>query len=145
MKMFISNKRKVTFMSKKSAGDSLTSKMELINKKVREINDRRKGLRVTRIEDDLDRQELRNYIRLMGVEQGSISLESAEEDVRAPRDNIFYATVAVEALIELALLYIASTYLLAPAATTVDYIMATVLLGMFCYLAYVMFRYVRSR
>ena len=131
-------------MSKKSASDSLTSKMELVNKKVREINDRRKGMKVTRIEDELDRQELKNYIRLMGLEQGSISLESAEEETRAPRNNIFYATVAVEALIELSLLYIASTYLLAPAPTTVDYIIAAVCLGMFGYLAYIMFKYVRS-
>lgn len=132
-------------MSKKSPGDSLTNKMELINKKVREINDRRKGLRVTRIEDDLDRQELKSYIRLMGVEQGSISLESAEHEVHAPRDNIFYATITVEALIEIALLYIASTYLLTPSPTTVDYILATVLMGMFGYMAYIMFRYVRNK
>jgi len=131
-------------MSKKSASDSLTSKMELVNKKVREINDRRKGMKVTRIEDELDRQELKNYIRLMGVEQGSISLESAEEEARAPRNNIFYATVAVEALVELALVFIASTYLLAPAPTTIDYIIAAVCLGMFGYLAYIMFKYVRS-
>ena len=131
-------------MSKKSASDSLTSKMELVNKKVREINDRRKGMKVTRIEDELDRQELKNYIRLMGVEQGRISLESAEEEARAPRNNIFYATVAVEALVELALVFIASTYLLAPAPTTIDYIIAAVCLGMFGYLAYIMFKYVRS-
>ncbi|HTY91656.1 MAG TPA: hypothetical protein VMC84_10810 [Methanocella sp.] len=133
-------------MSKKSSGDSLTSKMELINKKIREINDRRKGQRVTHIEDELDRQELNSYMRLMGVEQGSISLESAEEDAHAlPRDNIFYATVTVEALIELALLIIAASYLATPSATTVDYIMAAVLLGMFGYIAYVMYRYVKSR
>jgi hypothetical protein len=131
-------------MSKKSASDSLTSKMELINKKVREINDRRKGMRITRIEDDLDRQELKSYIRLMGVEQGNISLESAEEEVRAPRNYIFYATLGAEALIEVALLYIASTYLLSAAPTTVDYILGAVLLGMFAYLAYMMFRHIRT-
>jgi hypothetical protein len=118
--------------------------MELINKKVREINDRRKGMKITRIEDDLDRQELKSYVRLMGVEQGSISLESAEEEVRTPRDNIFYATFAGEALIELVLLYIAASYLLAPAATTVDYILGTVVLGMFVYLAYTMFKQTRK-
>ncbi len=142
--MFISDKHKVTFMNKKSASDSLTSKMELINKKVREINDRRKGVRVTRIEDELDRQELKSYMRLMGVEQGSISLESAEQEARAPRNNIFYATVAVEALIELALVFIAATYLLSPAPTALDYLIAVTLLGMFAYMAYVMYKYVRS-
>lgn len=142
--MFISDKHKVTFMNKKSASDSLTSKMELINKKVREITDRRKGVKVTRIEDELDRQELKSYMRLMGVEHGSISLESAEQETRAPRNNIFYATIAGEALIEAALLFIAAAYLLSPAPTALDYLIAASLLGMFAYMAYVMYRYVRS-
>ncbi len=131
-------------MSKKSASDSLTSKMELINKKVREITDRRKGVKVTRIEDELDRQELNNYMRLMGVEQGSISLESAEQEAQAPRNYIFYATVAVEALIELALVVIAASYLLTPSPTALDYLIAVTLLGMFAYMAYIMYRYVKS-
>jgi hypothetical protein len=131
-------------MNKKSASDSLTSKMELINKKVREITDRRKGVKVTRIEDELDRQELKSYMRLMGVEHGSISLESAEQETRTPRNNIFYATFAGEALIEAALIFIAASYLLSPAPTALDYLIAATLLGMFSYLAYVMYRYVKS-
>jgi hypothetical protein len=132
-------------MSKKSASESLSRKMELINKKVREINERRRGLRVTRIEDELDRQELKSYARLMGVEHGSISLESAGEDVYAPRNNLFYATLAIEALIELVLVYITFSYLMAPSPTTVDYIVAAVLMGMFGYLAYMMFKSVRNK
>jgi len=131
-------------MNKKSASDSLTSKMELINKKVREITDRRKGVKVTRIEDELDRQELNNYMRLMGVEQGSISLESAEQEIRAPRNNVFYATIAGEALIEIALFFIAAYYLLTPAPTALDYLIAATLLGMFAYMAYVMYRFIKG-
>jgi hypothetical protein len=83
-------------------------------------------------------------MRLMGVEHGSISLESAEQETRAPRNNIFYATVAGEALIEAALIFIAASYLLSPAPTALDYLIAASLLGMFAYMAYVMYRYVRS-
>jgi hypothetical protein len=143
MEIFISHKHKVRFMSKKSASDSLSSKMELINKKVREINDRRRGMKVTRIEDELDRQELKSYARLMGVEQ-SISLESAAEEAQMPRDNIFYAILGAEALIEVALLYIAASYLLMPEATALDYALGAVLLGMFGYMAYLMYRHMHS-
>ncbi len=127
-------------MSKKSASDTLSRNMELINKKVREINERRRGVKITRIEDDLDRQELKSYMRFMGVEQGSISLESAETEKFFPRDNIFYATLAVEVLIELTLFYITLSYLLMPNPGTNEYIMATVLMGMFGYLGYIIYK-----
>ena len=127
-------------MNKKSAGDSLSRKMELINKKVREINDRRRGMRITRIEDELDHQELKSYARLMGMEHSDISLESANrEETRTPRNNIFYMTLGVEALIEVALLYIAGTYMLMPEPATLDYLMAVALMSMFLYLGYIMY------
>ncbi len=132
-------------MSKKSASDSLTRKMELINKKVREINERRRGVRLTRIEDELDRQELKSYARLMGMDQGDVSLESAAEDSHAPRNSLFYAILALEALVELLLIYMAFSYLLTPGPTTVDYLLGAALAGMFLYLGYLMFRSVRSR
>jgi hypothetical protein len=138
-------KHKVRFMSKKSASDSLSSKMELINRKVREINERRRGVRLTRIEDELDRQELKSYARLMGVEQGSVSLEPVVEEKYSPRNNLFYATLALEALIELLLLYMAFSYLLAPGPTTVDYLIAAALIGMFVYLGYIIFKSVSNR
>jgi hypothetical protein len=137
-------KHKVRFMSKKSASDSLSSKMELINKKMREINERRRGVRLTRIEDELDRQELKSYARLMGVEQGSVSLEPVEEKY-SPRNNLFYATLALEALIEILLLYMAFSYLLASSPATADYLIAAALIGMFMYLGYIMFRSVGKK
>jgi hypothetical protein len=132
-------------MSKKSASDTLSRNMELINKKVREINERRRGVKITRVEDDLDRQELKSYIRFMGVEQGDISLESAETEKYFPRDKIFYATLAIEGLIELTLFYITLSYLLMPNPGTTEYIMATVLMGMFGYLGYIIYKSLRSK
>jgi len=132
-------------MDKKSAVESLSKKMELINKKVREINERRRGMKITYVEDDLDRQELKNYVRLLGVEQGDIRLESAESEAYVQKDWIYYSTLAAEGLIELVLVIIAISYVLMPGATTVDYVMAAVLMGMFGYLAYVMFKYVNGK
>jgi hypothetical protein len=40
-----------------------TQKVELINRKIDEINQRRIGLRTTKIEDELDKQELDEYIK----------------------------------------------------------------------------------
>jgi hypothetical protein len=131
-------------MSKKPTSDSLSRKMELINKKVREINERRRGMRVTRIEDELDRQELSNYVRLMGLEQEDISLEPAGEEALVPGGNIFYLTLAVEALIEVVLLYISFSYILAPRPTSLDYLIAAVLMGMFCYLGYIIYTSLRK-
>lgn len=133
--MYLRDKHKFLTMSKKNVTEALSKKIELINIKVREINERRRGLKVTRIEDDLDRQELNNYARFLGVEQGSVSLESAETEV-APRNNIFYATLIIEAIIELLLVYFTASILLASSPSTTDYIMAAVLMGMFAYLGY---------
>ncbi len=127
-------------MSKKSASDSLSRRMELINKKVREINERRRGMKITRIEDELDRQELKSYARLMGIEQGSVSLEPAAEENSSPRNHIFYLTLGLEALIELLFVYMAFSYLLAPCPSTVDYVLGAVLIGMFIYLGHVMYK-----
>ena len=132
-------------MSKKSASESISQKMELVNKKVREINERRRGMKITHVEDELDRQELKSYVRLLGVEQGDIKLESAESEMYVQKDAIFYATFAAEGLIELVLLFIAVSYLLTPAATTLDYAIAAVLMGMFGYLAYVMYKYAHGK
>jgi hypothetical protein len=135
MRMYLRDKHKFLSMSKKIVTEALSKKIELINIKVREINERRRGLKVTRIEDDLDRQELNNYARFLGVEQGSVSLESAETEV-APRNHIFYATLAIEAVIELLLVYFTASILLSPTPGTTDYIMAAMLMGMFAYLGY---------
>ncbi len=49
-------------------------KIEMINKKIDEINQRRFGLRTTTIEDDLDRQELDDYI-------GTLNLTSEQKQL----------------------------------------------------------------
>ena len=131
-------------MSKKTVTEALSKKIELINVKVKEINDRRRGMKITHIEDDLDKQELNNYARFLGVEQGDISLESAEFEA-PPRNHIFYATLAGQALIEICLVYFTFSILAASTIDTLHYAMAAALIGMFAYLAYIMARSLRTK
>ncbi len=144
MKMYLCDKHKFLSMSKKTVTETLTKPIELINIKVKEINDRRRGMKITRIEDELDRQELDNYARFLGVKQGTVSLESAQTEV-VPRNNIFYATMIVEGLIELSLVYFTFSILSATTLDNTAYIMAAVLMAMFAYIAYTMTKALRSK
>ena len=144
MKMYLCDKHKFLSMSKKTVTETLTKPIELINIKVKEINDRRRGMKITRIEDELDRQELDNYARFLGVKQGTVSLESAQTEV-VPRNNIFYATMIVEGLIELSLVYFTFSILSAPTLDNTAYILAAVLMAMFAYIAYTMTKALRSK
>ncbi|OPY28411.1 MAG: hypothetical protein A4E28_01583 [Methanocella sp. PtaU1.Bin125] len=131
-------------MNGKTGMDTYSRKIELINKKVKEINERRRGMKITTVEDELDRQELRNYIRFLGVEPGNIRLESLEETA-APRDRIFYATLAVEGLIEIAVIYFAASLLLKPEITTTDWAMCGLLLVIFGVLGYRIYKDTRVK
>lgn len=122
-------------MNGKTGMDNHARKMELINKKVAEINERRRGMKITSIEDELDRQELRNYMRILGVEPGNIRLESLHKD--APiRNRVFYATIFIEILIELVVVYFLVATLLKPGLTTLDIASCGLLLAIFCILGY---------
>ena len=144
MKMYLRDKHKFLSMSKKTVTETLSKQIELINVKVKEINDRRRGMKITRIEDELDRQELDNYARFLGVKQGSVSLESAQTEV-VPRNNIFYATMIVLGLIELSTIYFTFSILSASNLDITAYAMAAMLMGMFAYIAYTMTKALRSK
>ncbi len=126
-------------MSEKTGMDSTSRKIELINKKVCEINERRRGMKITALEDELDRQELRNYIRILGVEPGSVKLESLTAEM-TPRDRVFYATLAVEILIELSVVYFTAATLLKPGLTTLDWATVAMLMVIFGVLGYRIYR-----
>ena len=130
-------------MSVKTGTDTYARKIELVNRKVREINERRRGVKITALEDDLDRQELQNYIRLLGVEPGPIRLESRHE-LAVSRDHVFYATLLVEGLIELLAVYFIATLLLCPGANVQEWAMAAMLAVIMGYIGYRMYRDLRK-
>lgn len=131
-------------MNRKTGNDSTSRKLELINRKVREINERRRGMKLTPMEDDLDNQELRNYMRFLGIEPGTVMLESLETEP-TPRNKIFYAILVVEALIEISVLYYIASLLLTPGASTTEWAMSGMLGVVFIYLAFRMYRDLRRK
>jgi hypothetical protein len=128
----------------KTGVDNHARKLELINKKVAEINERRRGMKITSLEDELDRQELRNYMRILGVEPGNVMLESLHEEAPV-RDQIFYATLFVEALIELAVVYFFAATLLKPDITALDIASCAMLLAIFGVLGYRIYKATRVK
>ncbi len=69
-----------------------TNKVELINKKIDEINQRRNGLRTVKIEDDLDRQELDDYVNGLHLtaEQKKLVEGYNKTDERTVRGRVPY-------------------------------------------------------
>lgn len=131
-------------MDRKTRTDSKARKLELINRKVSEINERRRGMKITSIEDNLDRQELRNYMRFLDLEPESVSLESLEQE-RPPRNKIFYATLFFESLIELSIVYFVASLLLRQGAAIPEWAMAGLLSLIFLYIGYRMYRDIRGK
>ncbi len=97
------------------------NKIELINKKIEEINQRRYGLRTTKIEDELDRQELDDYISTLHLtsEQKSLIDGFNRNNMRSSQNqNVFYyGMMIISVFIEAYLGYAIADLLLRPPAT----------------------------
>jgi hypothetical protein len=95
-----------------------TRKIELINKKIEEINQRRYGLRTTKIEDELDRQELDEYINTLNLtsEQRSLIESFNRNNARTVQNqNTFnYGMMILSVFIEAYLAYAIIDMLLSP-------------------------------
>ncbi|AFD00602.1 hypothetical protein Mtc_1861 [Methanocella conradii HZ254] len=79
-------------------------KIELINKKIDEINQRRYGLRTTKIEDELDRQELEEYIATLNLtsEQKKLieSFNRSNEQALRSQSAFYYGMMIITVFIE---------------------------------------------
>jgi len=95
-----------------------TTKIELINKKIEEINQRRYGLRTTKIEDELDRQELDEYINTLNLtsEQRSLIDGFNKSNVSSVqnRNAFYYGMMIISVFIEAYLGYAIVDLLLRP-------------------------------
>jgi hypothetical protein len=100
-----------------------TTKIELINKKIEEINQRRYGLRTTRIEDELDRQELDEYINTLNLtsEQRSLIDGFNKSNVRSVQNKnaFYYGMMIISVFIEAYLGYAIVDLLLGPGQSDV--------------------------
>jgi hypothetical protein len=99
-----------------------TRKIELINKKIEEINQRRYGLRTTKIEDELDRQELDDYINTLNLtsEQKTLIESFNRNNARTVQNqNTFnYGMMVLSVFIEAYLAYAIVDMLLSPSSNT---------------------------
>jgi hypothetical protein len=99
-----------------------TTKIELINKKIEEINQRRYGLRTTKIEDELDRQELDEYINTLNLtsEQRSLIDGFNKSNVRSVQNQnaFYYGMMIISVFIEAYLGYAIVDLLLKPVPDT---------------------------
>jgi hypothetical protein len=97
-----------------------TTKIELINKKIEEINQRRYGLRTTRIEDELDRQELDEYIGTLNLtsEQKSLidGFNKGNGRTAQNQNAFYYGMMIISVFIEAYLGYAIIDLLLKPGA-----------------------------
>jgi hypothetical protein len=108
------------------------NKIELINKKIEEINQRRYGLRTTRVEDELDRQELDEYINTLHLtsEQKSL-IDGFNRGNTRPVQNqgvFYYGMMIVSVFVEAYLGYAIAELLLKPGPGTGNTIFDTLYL-----------------
>lgn len=79
-------------------------KIELINKKIDEINQRRYGIKTTKIEDELDRQELEEYITTLNLtsEQKKLieSFNRSNEQALRSQSAFYYGMMIITVFIE---------------------------------------------
>jgi hypothetical protein len=130
-----------------------TRKLEMINKKVDEINQRRFGLRTTRIEDELDRQELDEYIGTLNLtnEQKNLLDGFNRDNQKAVqnRNAFYYGMMIISVFIEAYLGYAIADILMTPGAavTGMDNVLNTLylflMIGVFIVNAFYILKFLR--
>ncbi len=93
-------------------------KIEKINRKVEEINQRRSGLHTTKVEDDLDRQELEDYISTLNLtsEQKSMIEGYQHSNARMVKNQsaFFYGMMIISVFTEAYLGYAIISMIMTP-------------------------------
>lgn len=96
-----------------------TRKVELINHKIDEINQRRYGLRMTKIEDELDKQELDEYIKSLNLtsEQQKVieGFNKTNQRYVQNQSSIYYVMMFISIFIEAYLTFAIYDLLMKPA------------------------------
>lgn len=115
-------------------------KFELINKKVEEINQRRMGVRSTKVEDDLDRAELDAYIGSLNLtdEQKQI-MESVNKNYERSilgKGVLRFIVIAISVAIEAYLGFLIYQQLMIPAMQLFDVLYLVLLVAIFLFNLY---------
>lgn len=93
-------------------------KIDKINKKIEEINQRRNGLHMTKIEDELDQQELDEYINTLNLTSEQKSMVDGYQNSNARmvknRSAFFYGMIIISVFTEAYLGYAIISMILTP-------------------------------
>lgn len=110
-------------------------KLDLINHKIDEINQRRMGMHMTKIEDELDRQELDAYIQslhLTGEQKKIIDGFSRNNDRYVQgQSSMYYVMMFISMLIEVYLGFMIYDLLIKPTLDTYNTIYLYILIAVF--------------
>ncbi len=124
-----------------------TRKIELINKKIDEINQRRFGLRTTSIEDELDRQELDEYIgtlRLTSEQKQLIDGFNRTNTRTVQNQNVFYyGMMIISVFVEAYLGYAIMDLLMRPELDLFNNIYLFLMIGAFILNAFYILKFLR--
>lgn len=122
-------------------------KIEKINRKIEEINQRRYGLHTTKIEDDLDRQELDEFIGTLSLtsEQKSLIDGFSQANSRTVRNQgaFYYGMVIVSVFIEAYLGYAIIGLVMRPGLDAVNAVLLYLMIAVFIINAFYILRFLR--
>ncbi len=122
-------------------------KIEKINRKIEEINQRRYGLRTTRIEDDLDRQELDDYIGTLNLtsEQKSLIEGFNRNNARMVQNQsaFYYGMMIISVFIEAYLGYAIVDLVLQPSLDMFNTLYLYLMIAVFIINAFYVLKFLR--
>ncbi len=124
-----------------------TKKIDMINKKIDEINQRRFGLRTTTIEDELDRQELNEYIGTLNLtsEQKSLIDGFSQTNARNIQNQgiFYYGMMIISVFIEAYLGYAIIDLVLQPSLDMFNTLYLYLMIAVFIINAFYVLKFLR--
>ena len=122
-------------------------KIEQINRKIEEINQRRYGLHTTKVEDELDRQELDEYIDNLHLtsEQKNLIEGFNNKNIRTMQNQsaFFYGMMIISVFIEAYLGYAIVDLVLQPALDMFTTVYLYLMIAVFIINAFYIMRFLR--
>lgn len=122
-------------------------KIEKINRKIEEINQRRYGLRTTKIEDELDKQELDDYIGTLNLtsEQRSLIEGFNRNNARMVQNQsaFYYGMMIISVFIEAYLGYAIIDLIMKPGLDMLNTLFLYLMIAVFIINAFYVLRFLR--
>ena len=123
-------------------------KIDLINRKIDEINQRKMGIHTTWVEDELDRQELDAYIKPLALndqQRQIVDKYNHNNDARARPGNswLLFAIIAIGVVLQVYIGYEVYRLISKGALESLETVYLALLVMFFAFNMFQMFRYLR--